>query len=337
MKRCDDTMTTDLALSLADAYAPIQDDLAVVERIFDEEISSEFPFVNELCEVIRSYRGKMLRPALLLLMGKATGEVGRDHHVLAAVVELVHMATLAHDDVLDGAEERRGRPPVHAIAGNEAAVLLGDFLISHAYHLCSSLKSQHAARRMADTTNIVCEGELLQNYQRGVVDLSEEDYFEIIKRKTGALTAAACELGAYASGADEAVINAASMYGLSAGIAFQIVDDVLDLAGDQKQVGKSLGCDLSLGKMTLPAIHCLREGPPAVAARLRAALGSDEALDPGLMRDLLAEAGSLAYAGDVARQHVQTACRQLELMGEGGAEAKSSLIALAEFIPARQG
>ena len=333
--RCDENMATELALSLADAYAPIQEDLAVVERIFDEEIASEFPFVNELCAVVRSYRGKMLRPALVLLMGKATGAVGRDHQVLAAVVELVHMATLAHDDVLDSADERRGRPPVNAIAGNEAAVLLGDYLISHAYHLCSSLKSQHAARRIADTTNIVCEGELLQNYNRGVLDLSEDAYFEIIERKTGALTATACELGAFASGADQAVIAAARLYGLSAGIAFQIVDDVLDLAGDQRQVGKTLGVDLPLGKMTLPAIHCLTSGPAAIAGKFRAAICNDEPFDPAAVRDLLAEAGSLTYAAEVAMQHVQTACRQLDLMAEG--EAKTSLIALAEFIPARQG
>lgn len=327
-------MATDLAPSLADAYTPIQEDLAIVERIFDEEIASEFGFVDDLCDVIRSYRGKMLRPALLLLMGKATGRITSEHHVLAAVVELVHMATLAHDDVLDAADERRGRPPVNAIAGNVAAVLLGDYLISHAYHLCSSLKSQSAARRIGATTNMVCEGELLQNHGRGDIHLSEETYFEIVRRKTGALTATACELGAFASGADQSTVEAAHAYGLAAGVAFQIVDDTLDVAGDPSRVGKTLGTDLPLGKLTLPTIHCLSHGSAEIAEKLVAVIQGKAPLDQQRLKDWLTETGSLAYAMSVARRHVHEACGCISHLAPS--EAKSSLVALAEFILARE-
>ena len=189
-----------LSLPLTDLYSPIRDDLAVVERIFDEEIASDFDFVNGFCDTVRSYRGKMLRPAMLLLAGKATGELSGAHRTLAAVVEMVHMATLVHDDVLDEADERRRQPTIASIAGNTTAVLLGDYLISHAFHLCSGLQSQYASRRIGATTNLVCEGELLQNHHRGDLDLTEETYLQIIRRKTGTLTAVSAELGAKFAG-----------------------------------------------------------------------------------------------------------------------------------------
>ena len=165
----------------------------------------------------------MLRPALLLLVAKASEGVRPVHHTLAAVVEMVHMATLVHDDVLDNADERRKQPTINTISGNEAAVLLGDYLISHAFHLCSSLNSQQASRIIGATTNTVCEGELLQNHHRGNMELSETQYLEIVRRKTAALTAATCELGAMYADAEPRVIAAMKKYGLSSGIAFQII------------------------------------------------------------------------------------------------------------------
>ncbi|MHC4696560.1 MAG: polyprenyl synthetase family protein, partial [Planctomycetota bacterium] len=211
---------SDITLPLADLYSPIRDELGLVERIFDEELASEVPFVNDLCDRVRSYRGKMLRPALLLLSGRAAGSLSRTHATLGAVVEMVHVATLVHDDVLDEADERRGRASVNAVSGNVAAVLLGDYLISHAFHLCSGLESQYASRRIGATTNAVCEGELLQNQQRGNPDLGEPSYFELIRRKTGALTATSCELGAHEAGAEPGVVAALRSYGMSAGVAF---------------------------------------------------------------------------------------------------------------------
>jgi octaprenyl-diphosphate synthase len=319
---------------LTDVYSPIRDDLAVVERIFDEEIASDLGFINGLCDTVRSYRGKMLRPAMLLLVGKATGELSSAHRTLAAVVEMVHMATLVHDDVLDEADERRRQPTIGTIAGNTAAVLLGDFLISHAFHLCSGLQSQHASRRIGATTNTVCEGELLQNSHRGDIELTDDTYFNIIRRKTGALTAVSAELGAKFAGAGDVLVRAMHAYGMASGVAFQIVDDVLDIVGDERRVGKTLGLDLRRGNLTLPMIHCLSHGDRSTSSRLREVLRGVRSCGRDQIRELLKQTQSVAYAIGVARRFVTEAVRQLDLVPRS--DAKQSLVAMAEFIVARQ-
>lgn len=251
---------------LHDADAAIADQidrlLAVVERRFAEELQSDLPEVNELTSHIEHYRGKMLRPMLVLLSGMACGKTIEprldDAHVtLAAVVEMVHMATLVHDDVLDDAALRRKGPTINALAGNEAAVMLGDYLISHSYHLCSSLGQESISRQIASTTNTICEGELLQLANRRKWTLDETSYFQIIDRKTASLIATCCRLGAELAGASEQQAEAMARYGSDVGQAFQIIDDVLDLKGDEQTVGKTLGLDLEKGKLTLPIIHSL--------------------------------------------------------------------------------
>jgi len=315
---------------LQDLYAPVRFDLTLAQRIFDDELTSVFPFVNDLCETVRSYRGKMLRPALLLLSARATGKSCAAHHTLAAVVEMVHMATLVHDDVLDEADQRRKQPTIASTDGNVAAVLVGDYLISHAFHLCSSLDDQHASRRIAATTNIVCEGELLQNRRRGDATLTEAEYFEIIQRKTGVLAAVACELGARFAGADDSTAAAMHAYGLWAGVAFQIMDDVLDIVGDANTVGKTLGRDLAQGKMTLPMIHCLRGATSATAKALRAAIGRPGPRASDRIGGWLAETASIEYSVTIAREHVAEALRQIDPLPSG--DSKQSLVALVEFI-----
>lgn len=316
--------------NLNELYAPIRGDLAVVERIFDEEIVSEFPFVNELCETVRSYRGKMLRPALLLLTAKACGGVRPAHRTLAAVVEMVHMATLVHDDVLDQAQERRRRPTIAALAGNHSAVLLGDYLISHAFHLCSSLNDQYASRRIGAVTNVVCEGELLQNAQRRRIDLREEDYYAVIERKTGALTAVCCELGAKFADADADLVEAMTAFGLSAGTAFQIIDDFLDITGDPGEVGKSLGRDLEMGTLTLPVIHALAHAAPDVAEAIRQSVQSGLAPDRRQLRAWLEQTSAIEYATTAARRHVLSAHERLAHLPPSA--ARQSLTAMTEFI-----
>lgn len=319
---------------MTDLYGVIRDDLAAVQKIFDDEIVSKLSFVNELCHTVRTFRGKMLRPALLLLVGEASGGLTAEHHTLAAVVEMIHMATLVHDDVLDQADERRGRAPVNVVAGNVAAVLLGDFLISHAFHLCSGLKDQDASQLIGAATNTVCEGELLQNEQRGNVELTEGMYFDIIRRKTGALTAVSCELGAQRAGADRPLVDAMRSYGMSAGVAFQIIDDLLDVLGDRVKVRKTLGQDLCLGKLTLPTIHCLANTSGATAALLRAAVEGTRPSDRLQLREWLQETGSIDYAIAAATEYVSEARRQLDLLAPS--DARGALAALAEFIVQRQ-
>ena len=315
---------------LADLYAPVRGDLHSVNQIIESELASAHDVVNQLCQHVGQYRGKMLRPALLLLSGRATGQITQEHRVLAAVVEIVHLATLVHDDVLDHAEFRRQHPTINATNGNTTAVLLGDYLISHAYHLCSQIADSIAARTVASTTNAVCEGELLQVSRRHDLELSEDAYLEIIAKKTAALTATCCALGATYSGAEPSVIRSLHEFGMSAGIAFQIVDDVLDLTGDEWTTGKSLGRDLTLGNATLPVIHAMRTLSPNERREICEALTSGDSTRLATVRRAIDLAGSLDYALDRARQFVERARSQLcEL---AASPAKDSLHEMAEFI-----
>jgi octaprenyl-diphosphate synthase len=320
--------------TIPDLVAPIARELDDVLEIFDRELVSDLPFVNRLTEQVRRYRGKLLRPKLLLLAGRATGELSPSHAVLAAVVEMVHMATLVHDDVLDEADLRRRHPTVNRMIGNEGAVLLGDFLISHAYHLCSSLDSTHASRRIAAVTNTVCEGELLQIENRDHLDMTEATYFEIIRRKTAALTGVCCELGAWASGADAEVIESVTRYGTDIGIAFQIVDDLLDLTATESELGKSVGRDAEMGKPTLPMIRYLSAASrDDREAALRSIKGNGSDASTRL-RSLLAESDAVEQAFDTAQSYVAAAVAALSVLPES--VAKSSLIAAAQFVTTRR-
>lgn len=262
----------------------LADGLERVEARFRAELDTPVRPVAELCEQVERYRGKMVRPTLVFLSGLAVdpalAEPTEGSVVLATVVEMVHMATLVHDDVLDEADIRRGGETVNRRRGNEAAVILGDYLISKAFHLCSSLDSQRVSLRVGEATNTVCEGEILQLAHRGDFMLPEALYFEIIRRKTAALIAVACELGARLAGAPPALAASLHAFGERIGTAFQIRDDLLDLVGDARLVGKTLGRDAETGTLTLPLIHHLARLPAderaAAAARLRA--GPREAL-----------------------------------------------------------
>ncbi|HEX8911336.1 MAG TPA: polyprenyl synthetase family protein [Humisphaera sp.] len=329
--------------ALASLTEIIRPQLAAVDDLFHAELSSDLKCVNTLVKHVSRFRGKMLRPCLVLLTGKAVAPaaaLGVDHVRLATVVEMVHMATLVHDDVLDEAELRRKGATINHLRGNEAAVILGDYLISHSYHLCSSvdnaahgLPSQFASRLIARTTNEVCEGELLQLDNRNNLDLSEETYLEIIRRKTAVLTAVCCRLGAAFAGADEATAEAMETYGLSLGIAFQIQDDILDLVGDPADVGKTLGIDVEKGKMTLPLIHFMRTAPAEHKALLRTLLVEPHPDKAEKIRNLVIPSKSLAYARDRARALVDRARGCLAQLPDS--EARRTLDTMAEFVVAR--
>lgn len=308
-------------------------------RLFDAELESCEPFVRELCAHISRYRGKMLRPTLLLLTARACGEVRREHVVLAAVVEMVHIATLVHDDVLDAADTRRDAPTIHRLTGNEAAVLLGDYLISHAYHLCSSLESPRAARRVAAATNRVCEGELMQVHRREDWSLDEAAYIAIIRAKTAELTRAACELGAAFAGADEATVRALGDYGDDLGVAFQIVDDLLDLTADEAEMGKTLGRDADLEKPTLAAIRFMATAPEAQRRELMSLMRETDSGDTerdrrARIRGLLEASGALSYAQEAARRYVASAAGHLDCLPESA--AREALRTAAGFVIERR-
>jgi octaprenyl-diphosphate synthase len=319
--------------SLSSMYTAIAAELEESERIFHDELGSRFPFVQQLVDHCSDYRGKRLRPALVLLSGRACGSLGNAHPVLAAVVEMIHTATLVHDDILDEAMIRRHAATVNAEWGNETAVLLGDFLFTHAFHLAASLESTQACRWIGQATNKVCEGELQQIHHRGNLELEEADYFAIIEGKTAELTAVSCRLGAAYAGADESTVASLDRYGRNMGIAFQIADDVLDIWGEERVTGKSLGTDLEKQKLTLPIIHLLKVSEPADTATIRGLLTD---ADPELRRRLrphLERTGSLDYAWQCAKRHAKQAADALECLQDS--EAKAVLRHLAQYVVRR--
>ncbi len=243
---------------LLDLYEPIAEDLAMVDRLLRDQLRSRYSFIDELTSRVRLYQGKRIRPALLLLVAKGLGRVTHEHHVLGAVIEMIHAATLVHDDLLDQADCRRHVTTVHAEWGAEASVLLGDYLFSQAYYLAATLDTAEGCRLIGQATNATCEGELRQISRRGHFDLTYDEYVELIAGKTAELIACACRLGAKFAGADFATVEAMGRFGRGLGIAFQMADDILDVVGDPKRTGKSAGTDWEQRKMTLPMIM-LRE------------------------------------------------------------------------------
>lgn len=294
-------LSTARPASVADLYAPILADLQEVERVLAESMQSRRPFVAELVAHLDNYRGKRLRPALLLLAAGTCGRVGPEHHVLGAVIEMVHTATLVHDDVLDGASLRRHVATVNARWGTQNSILLGDFLFSRAFHLSSTLGDARACRLIGEATNRVCEGELQQGAEQGNLALTEAEYLDIIDGKTAELTACACRLGAIYSGASDDRVEDLAAYGRLLGLAFQIADDLLDLTGEEGKAGKSLGTDLELQKMTLPVIRLLAQASPTEADRLRELLRQPNPETPQQLRGLLRTSGALEYATQRAR------------------------------------
>lgn len=337
----------ELSPDLAPLAEQLADALRRVERVFDDQLRSDLPAVSRLVGHVGRYRGKMLRPVMVLLSGLAAHPRGGvegaaerlsdAHWVVAAVCEMVHMATLVHDDVLDEADTRRRGSTVNRLHGNEAAVILGDYLIASAYHLCSTLPSPRAARRIGRASTVVCSGELLQLHHRGDLSLDAPTYFEIIDRKTAELIAASAELGAACSGADDATCARFERFGRESGIAFQIQDDLLDLLGQESVVGKSVAKDVEKGKMTLPMIHHLaRAGARERGEAVRLIESLADHATPELVGDLrrrLDSTGSVEYARASASDRIGSAKAVLAPLPDSA--AKRMLLAMADAVLAR--
>jgi octaprenyl-diphosphate synthase len=317
--------------------AAIVGGLRDVEDIFARQLRSDLPAVNELALHVERYRGKMLRPTLLLLSGMAATGAGdgasltKAHRMAAAVGEMIHMATLVHDDVLDEAETRRRGRTVNSLRGNETAVMLGDWLISNAFHLCSHIGDPAINVLFGETTNMLCEGELLQLSRREDPSLDETTYMEIVRRKTAALVATCCSLGARLSGAPDEVQAALALYGERTGCAFQIQDDVLDLAGEESVVGKTLGRDLQKGKATLPVILLLRQATPWERSEILSIIHNR---DGEVLLDRVRRAGTLDEAKATAQSLVDSAKSALDTVPAG--PARDLLRELADEVVRRQ-
>jgi len=294
-------------------YAPVAHDLEAVERVFEDTIASPRPAIARMLDRLTHYRGKRLRPTLLLLTARACGRMTPAHHVLGAVVEMVHTATLVHDDVLDEAGLRRHLPTVNAGWGNKAAILLGDYLFTHAFHLTSTIGEARACELIGEATNRVCEGELHQTLQRGNLNLTEAEYFEIIDGKTAALTACCCRLGALYAGAGAETVERLANFGRLLGLAFQVADDLLDLVGREDAGGKTLGTDLEQQKLTLPLIHMLAALPADEAASLRSVLGNGKP-KRAAVANALDRTGAVHYARERAESLAADAAGELDAL-----------------------
>jgi octaprenyl-diphosphate synthase len=326
--------TDDARRRMLSHYAPVQDDLRRVENLLQSELRGDDAGVDELARYSFRLGGKRLRPALLLLAARAVGEVTDEHITLAAVVEMIHTATLIHDDVLDEADLRRHLDTVNVRAGNEASVLLGDFLFTHAFYLASTLSSTFACRTIGRATNITCEGELRQVNSRANYELSEDQYLGIIEAKTAELCACCAQLGAHFAGASPSTEAAMRCYGRNLGIAFQIADDLLDVVGDQQTVGKSLGTDLQKEKLTLPTIHVLSQLDASRRAQLILQLHGPHNRRREALLPYFSRYAAAAYARDKAIEYARAAADELRHVPDS--PARDVLMDLTEFVVERR-
>jgi len=306
------------APTLQQLYGPIQGEIDRVETLLRDELQSDNPFLASLVAHSNKFGGKRMRSAMLLYSARICGGAMDVHASLAAVVELLHSATLVHDDVLDEALLRRRVDTLNSRWGNETSILFGDYLFAKAFILCSRLNNHEANRILGRTAQDMCEGELSQIGTKYDVTIDEARYLKIIELKTARLFSTACRLGSVGWEADRAQVEALAAYGLNFGIAFQIVDDVLDLAGEEAEVGKSLGTDLEKGKLTLPVIRLLRTLPDRRRREMQELIASPDGL-PG-KRDavlgLVRENGILDGCLDRAREFLSAARKSLDTFGD---------------------
>jgi octaprenyl-diphosphate synthase len=323
--------------ALKSIYEPIQGEVDRVEEVLRNELAHENPFVSMLLKHSTKFQGKRVRPALLLHCAHILGGDVTDVHVsLAAVVEMLHSATLVHDDVLDEALLRRQVKTLNNVWGNEASILFGDYLFAKAYTLAAKLHNREANLILAKTVEEMCVGELWQISTKFNFDMDEEQYLKVIYYKTGSLFATACRLGSVGTGGAAAHVEALANYGACFGTAFQIIDDCLDITGDEKEMGKSLGTDLEKGKLTLPVIKLLRDLPPRERRELQDLLSTRDRAEEkrANIHRLIRERDILAYAMRRATEFVEDARSGLRQLRDS--VHVESLLNLADFVLERR-
>ena len=315
-----------------DIYAPILVHLDSVNDLLHEQIIQSGEIMSERLISSGVASGKRVRPALLLLCGAATGDVKKTHVAAAAAVELVHAATLVHDDVLDEAEHRRHEPSMNARWDNTTTILSGDYLFSKAFEVATASGSIEVVRLIAESSCLVCEGEIAQNAASGNFEISEAEYLRFIELKTAELCKLSSGLGALLSECEQESVSAFENYGHNLGVAFQIIDDVLDLVGNKERVGKTLGTDLINRKATLPVIHSLRELDQPSRESLLAALNSSDVKVESILQTL-ESTNSIEYARQMARDHAQQAIGFANSLPDSA--TTGSLRKLADFVVQR--
>ncbi len=312
----------------------IASDMDAVDAVIRTRLHSEVALVNQIGEYIINSGGKRLRPALVLLSAQAFGYTGKHHHDLAAVVEFIHTATLLHDDVVDESDLRRGRETANALFGNAASVLVGDFLYSRAFQMMVDVGEMRVMQILADATNIIAEGEVLQLLNCNNADVSVPNYMRVIHCKTAQLFEAAMRLGAILGKTSVADEETASKYGMHLGTAFQLIDDVLDYSADEAQTGKHLGDDLAEGKPTLPLIYAMQHGTPQQAAVVREAIEQGDVSKFAEVLDIIRVTGALDFTRQQALQEAEAA--RACITGLADSKHKQCLLELAHFAATRQ-
>lgn len=304
-------------MKLEEITALVADEMASVNSLINDRLRSDVVLINELSRYIVHGGGKRIRPLLVILSAKACQYSGQHAILLATIVEFIHTATLLHDDVVDASEMRRGRETANHVWGNQASVLVGDFLYSRAFQMMVEVGNMRIMDILAHTTNTIAEGEVMQLLNAHNPDTTEEQYLSVILSKTAKLFEAACRLGAVVAGKSPEVEKALAAYGLHIGTAFQLIDDVLDYSADERQMGKNIGDDLSEGKPTLPLIHAIRAGTFAQAECVRSAIreGGLEAI--GEVLEAIHHTGAIEYTKDIANSEMNKALASLKILPAG--------------------
>jgi octaprenyl-diphosphate synthase len=325
--------TDTLPLTLEDIRACVRPDLAAVDALIRARLKSAVPLVDQVAEHIIGGGGKRLRPLLCVLAGRACAIESDKHIEAAAFIEFVHTATLLHDDVVDGSQKRRGRATANNVFGNQASVLVGDFVYSRAFQMMATVGSQRVMEIMADATNVIAEGEVLQLMNAHDPETTEQRYLEVIYRKTGRLFEAGAEVAAVLAGASVTQQAALARYGKHLGTAYQLIDDVLDYKSDPATRGKNLGDDLAEGKPTLPLLHALRHGNDDQRALIRLAIEQGGLAQLGPIVEAIEVTGGLEYATNFAERETSQALAALQALPDS--PFSRALAGLARFAQDR--
>lgn len=316
-------------MDIQSIYSLIQDDMTAVDELIQQRLQSDVALINQLGFYIINSGGKRLRPAIAILAARACGYEGNKHINLATIIEFIHTTTLLHDDVVDNSDMRRGQETANTLWGNEASVLVGDFLYTRSFEMMVEIESMRLMQILSHTTNVIAEGEVLQLLNCHDADTTEARYLEVIHHKTAKLFEAAGQLGAVISGSDNATETAMANYAMHLGSAFQLVDDLLDYSQSSETIGKNIGDDLAEGKPTLPLIYAMRHGNAEQAAIIREAIEQGQRDRINDIIEIIQNTGAIDYTAHTAENEVMQAKQALSRIVES--PYKQALLSLADF------
>ena len=320
-------------MTLSTILSPIKSDLLAVNDVIRASLYSEVPLVNQVAGHIIQGGGKRLRPSTLLLVGGLFGPIRKEHHELAAVIEFIHTATLLHDDVVDQSTKRRNHKTANTIFGNAASVLVGDFIYSRAFQMMVKINHMKVMEVLANTTNTIAEGEVLQLLNIHNASIEDEDYLKVVYYKTAKLFESAAELGAIIGGAHDNDIKALAQFVKHMGIAFQLIDDVLDLSGNPEEIGKNLGDDLAEGKPTLPLLYAIKKGSAQQKNIIRAAIENGGLTELESVLNAVKETKALEYVRQLAKEEIEKGEKLIQHITSS--VYKDAFLALTQFVTSR--